>query len=159
MRTLHVGEFDAVVTIFNAVRHLTKSDFEKAMRNIHRNLRRGGFYIFDIFNLDYFTHSDHITRLTIDWQKSVGNRTIRAIQYSTVDKNGILASYTTCYEKTGSKNPKISNSSQTLQIYSAVQLRKMLKNTGFKVLGHSTMDGSKFIETKSERILTIAKKA
>ena len=42
MRTLHVGKFDAVLTIFNAVGHLTKGDFEQAMRNIHGNLKEGG---------------------------------------------------------------------------------------------------------------------
>jgi ubiquinone/menaquinone biosynthesis C-methylase UbiE len=34
MRTTKVGKFDAVITIFNAVGHLTKADFEEAMRNI-----------------------------------------------------------------------------------------------------------------------------
>ena len=42
MRTINVGEFNAVVTIFNAIGHLTKADLEKAMRNINKN-----------YNLDY----------------------------------------------------------------------------------------------------------
>ncbi len=53
MRTINVGEFDAAITIFNAVGHLTKAGFEKTMRNIHRNLNDGGIYIFDILNLSY----------------------------------------------------------------------------------------------------------
>lgn len=52
MRTQQVGRFDAVITIFNAVGHLTKMDFEKSMKNINRNLNKGGLYIFDIFNLN-----------------------------------------------------------------------------------------------------------
>src|SRR3990167_2487065 len=50
MRTTKVGKFDAVITIFNAIGHLTKKDFEKAIRNIHANLNDKGIYIFDIFN-------------------------------------------------------------------------------------------------------------
>ena len=50
MRATQLGEFDAAITIFNAVGHLTKDDFEKAMRNIHSNLKPDGLYIFDIFN-------------------------------------------------------------------------------------------------------------
>jgi 2-polyprenyl-3-methyl-5-hydroxy-6-metoxy-1,4-benzoquinol methylase len=50
MRSVKRGEFDAVITIFNAVGHLTKTDFELAMRNIGANLKKGGVYIFDIFN-------------------------------------------------------------------------------------------------------------
>ena len=72
MRSVHVGEFDAVITIFNAIGHLTKADFEKALRNIHRNLNNGGLYIFDIANLNYFLKGNHITDLTIDWLTTVG---------------------------------------------------------------------------------------
>ena len=52
MRTLQAGKFDSVITIFNAIGHLTKYDFEKAIRNICKNLKPGGIYVFDIFNLE-----------------------------------------------------------------------------------------------------------
>jgi len=66
MRDLRVGAFDAVITIFNAISHLTKADFIKSIRSIHKNLNAGGLYIFDIFNLFYLLKDDNITRLTID---------------------------------------------------------------------------------------------
>jgi len=53
VRTVRIGNFDAALTIFNAIGHLTKAGFEKAMRNIHKNLNANGIYLFDIFNLDY----------------------------------------------------------------------------------------------------------
>ena len=34
MRRLKVGKFDAVITIFNAIGHLTTDDFENAIKNI-----------------------------------------------------------------------------------------------------------------------------
>lgn len=46
MRSAKLGTFDAVVTIFNAVGHLTKSDFIKAIQNINKNLNLNGLYIF-----------------------------------------------------------------------------------------------------------------
>ena len=49
MREISVGKFDAVITIFNAIGHLTKADFEKALQNIHANLKNYGMYIFDNF--------------------------------------------------------------------------------------------------------------
>lgn len=158
MCTLKVGQFDTVITIFNAIGHLTKKDFEKAMRNIANNLRNGGLYIFDIFNLRYFLEGNNITRLTIDWQKITGNTKIRDIQYSTIDEDGILASYTIHSEQQGSAQPKISESSQTLQIYTAQQLQKMLDRNGFTVLQQCNIDGSPFDETNSERMLIIAQK-
>ncbi len=109
MRTTKVGKFDAVITIFNAVGHLTKHDFESAMQNIHANLNDGGRYIFDIFNLSYLLKDDNITKLTIDWQTKSENTTAREIQYSTISYDGVLASYDIYHEQRGSNKPKIAN--------------------------------------------------
>jgi len=158
MRTIKVGKFDAVITIFNSIGHLTKEDFEKAMRNIHANLNDRGIYVFDIFNLSYLLKDDNITKLTIDWQKKSGSTTAREIQYSTISNDGILTSYDIYHEQTGSDKPKISKAFQTLQVYSAKQLKEMLQNNGFKVLRQCGIDGSRFIENKIDRIVTIARK-
>lgn len=158
MRTIKVGEFESVITIFNAIGHLTKRDFEKAIKNVHRNLRNGGLYVFDIFNLSYLLEGNNITRLTIDWQEVVGDTRVREIQYSTISEDGILASHDTYYEQKGANKPKITRSSQTLQVYTASQLTEMLHRNGFKVLDQCHIDGSKFIENKSDRILTVARK-
>ncbi len=158
MRTSQLGTFDAVITIFNAIGHLTKKDFEKAMRNVGSNLKQGGLYIFDINNLSYLIKDDQITKLTIDWQKTVGNVKTRAFQYSTVDHDGILASYTTCFEQKGTQKPKITQTSQTLQIYTAKQLKEILQRNGFKVLNQCGLDGKKFIDDKIDRIVMVAKK-
>jgi ubiquinone/menaquinone biosynthesis C-methylase UbiE len=158
MRTVHVGEFDAVITIFNAIGHLTKSDFEKALHNIRSNLKKNGLYIFDIANLNYFLKDDHITELTIDWLTTADDTKFRDIQYSTINTDGILAFHTTSIIHKGSEKPKISKSAQTLQIYTAGQLREILKKNGFTVIDQCGIDGSKFIEDKTDRILTIAQK-
>lgn len=158
MRNIKIGEFDAVITIFNAIGHLTKTDFEKTIRNIYTNLKPGGLYIFDIFNLSHLMKDDQITKLTIDWQKRVGSTKIRDIQYSTIDATGILASYTTTFIQKDSRKPKISKEAQTLQTYTANQLKQMLRRNGFKVLRQCGIDGSRFIEYKTDRIVTVAKK-
>jgi SAM-dependent methyltransferase len=158
MCMVQVGHFDAVITIFNAVGHLTKLDFEKAMLNIRDNLNEGGIYVFDIFNLSYLLEGNNITKLTIDWQTAEGDCKNRDIQYSTIDEDGILASFTTSYIQKGSDAPKKLTGSQTLQVYSVKHLEDMLHRNGFKVLGQCDIDGAQFSETKSERIVMIAKK-
>ncbi len=158
MRTTKAGKFDAVITIFNAVGHLTKADFEQAMLNINENLKDQGLYVFDIFNLNFFLEDNNITKLTIDWQKKSGNTTVREIQYSTINKDGILASYDIYHEQKDSDPPKISQSFQTLQIYSAAQLKAMLEKSGFEVLEQHGIDRSKLMDTQIERILTIARR-
>jgi len=158
MRTTQAGEFDAVITMFNAIGHLTKNDFLKAIHNIYLNLNKGGIYIFDIFNLNYLLDGDNITKLTIDWQRKSGNTVAREIQYSTIDKDGILASYDIYHEQKGGSKPKISKDFQTLQVYSSKQLKNMLENAGFKVLRICNVDASRFSDKKSERMLVVARK-
>jgi len=158
MRTIKVGTFDAALTIFNAVGHLTKAGFEKTMRNVCANLHDGGIYVFDIFNRSYLTHDNNITKLSIEWIRIVGDIKLREIQHSIIDYKGLLVSYTTNYEQKSSGKLKASKSVGTLQTYTAKELQEMLVRNGFKVLGQYAMDGSKFLEKETERILTVAKK-
>ena len=51
MRELQVSQFDAVITIDNAIGHLVKNDFNIAISNIYKNLKSNGIYVFDILNL------------------------------------------------------------------------------------------------------------
>ena len=103
--------------------------------NIFTNLKDGGIYIFDIFNLNYMKDNDNITSLSIDQLAYEKNRTIRKIQYSTVDSKGVLASHTTSIVQTGKKGKIIeSKGTQTLQIYSVLELQKMLEHCGFKLI-------------------------
>lgn len=159
MRTIKVGVYDAVISIFNAVGHLTKRDFEKAMRNVHANLKSEGIYVFDINNLTYLLHDNNITSLTIDWQTKEGDKINRCFQFSTIDSKGILTSYTTSITCKKNGKPKMTEGAQTLQVYSASMLKEMLQRNGFKVLSQYDINGSKFIDNKSERIVMVAIKA
>ena len=158
MRNSVVGKFDAVITVFNSIGHLTKQDFEKAIKNVAANLHHGGLYIFDIFNLGYLLSGDNITHLTIDNQAKVGKTFFREIQYSTIDQDGVLASYDIYHQQAGEEKPKISKAFQTLQVYRASELQKLLETHGFEVLQQTDVDGGKFIKTKTERVLTVARK-
>ncbi|MCP4476399.1 MAG: methyltransferase domain-containing protein [Gammaproteobacteria bacterium] len=158
MRTDQVSQFDAVITIFNAIGHLTKQDFKRSLKNIHANLNPGGFYLFDIFNLDYLLNGDNITQLTIDWLKKSSDTTRREIQYSTISKAGILTSYDIYHEQRGNQKPKISTAYQTLQVYKKSELNTLLEKQGFKVIKQCNIDGGRFYPTKTERLLTLAKK-
>lgn len=158
MRTLNIGQFDAVITIFNAIGHLTKDDFEKAIRNIYENLKFGGVYIFDIFNLQAMTDTV-VHNLKMDLKKTINNTQIHNIQYSTIDrKNGFLTSYDSLtIQKNAKKLEKFENEF-TLQIYTAKELQNMLIKNGFEIVGQYGMDGSEFLEEKTLNILTVAKK-
>lgn len=157
--SVQLGCFDAIITIHSAIGHLTKTDFSLALNNINQQLVADGLYVFDIFNLDYLLHGDNIAKLTIDWlEKDKNGRISRYIQYSTIDEQGLLASYTTAINDT-----KTTQSVQTLQVYRAEEINTMLRLAGFSMLDIYGIDrlnvsGSEFIAHKSERMLVIAKK-
>jgi len=92
-RTTVLEPCDAVITIFNAIGHLTREDFVRTIVNVRKNLQRDGIYVFDIFNTDYLLQDDNMTKLTIDKFTTVEGRRMREIQFSTITNDGILASY------------------------------------------------------------------
>lgn len=158
MRTSQLGKFQAVITIFNAIGHLTQEDFEMALDNIHQNLDPKGIYIFDIFNLDYLLYKDNITTLTIDWLKENNHKRVREIQYSTINNAGILISYSTLLEESSDSHTVVSNTQQTLQVYSAKQLKHLLEKHGFSVMEQSDIQGKKIKTYETERIVTVAQR-
>jgi ubiquinone/menaquinone biosynthesis C-methylase UbiE len=159
-RTVHVGSFDAAITIFNSIGHLTREDFKLTIQNINRNLNPGGLYVFDIFNLDYLKTGNNITKLTGDWMTIHDGKKFREIQFSTISDDGILASYSTYVYQNGHSSPtKVSKGYEnTLQVYSSAELQDLLKESGFAVLAQTDINGKAFSKENSERILTIAKK-
>ncbi|MES2961121.1 MAG: class I SAM-dependent methyltransferase [Pseudomonadota bacterium] len=158
MRKIKVGSFEAAITMFNAIGHLTKSGFEKALRNIHGNLKDGGIYMFDIINLEAM-NDKAVSDLSMHLRRTVGDVQIHNVQCSTIDrKNGLLTSYDNYTIQKNADKPLRINNKFSLQIYSAKELRAMLARNGFKTLDQYGIDGSEFLEKKSTSILTIAQK-
>lgn len=158
VRQLKAGKFDAVITIFNAIGHLDKIDFEKALQNIHANLNSEGIYIFDIFNLQAI-NSDNINDFAMDVKKIVNGISIHNIQHSEIDKeNGFLISHDHYTISKQNSEPEIYTNSFSLQIYTAQELQIMLLRNGFKVIEQYDMDGKDFVAETSLNILTVAKK-
>ena len=158
MRTLKVGNFDAVITIFNAIGHLTKAGFVKAMKNIHQNLKSGGIYVFDILNLEAMTDAV-VSDLAYCVNKKFNDSQMYIVQYSTIDRNnGRLTSYDNYIVQKNAAKPERFSHKFSLQIYTAQELREMLAKNGFETIGQYAMDGSKFLEKKSLNILTVARK-
>lgn len=158
MRTLQVGAFDAVITIANAVGHLTKAGFEKSLRNIRRNLKAGGLYVFDIFNLSAMTNKV-VADFTMYWSRNSGNTRCHDVQCSTIDRQqGLLTSYDNYVFQKGAGKPQTLKSKFSLQLYTAEELRSMLARNGFDPLMQCGLDGSRFVSGKTTSILTMARR-
>jgi SAM-dependent methyltransferase len=158
MRDVLVGTFDAVITIFNAIGHLIRTDFEKALQNVHANLKVGGLYVFDIFNLQAIT-DDIIGDFKMDIESIVNGVKIRNVQHSEVDrKNGLPTSHDHYTIVKGENEPEVHTNSFSLQIYTSKELQAMLVRNGFEMFHQYDMDGNDFIPDRSLNMLTIAKK-
>jgi ubiquinone/menaquinone biosynthesis C-methylase UbiE len=158
MRNARLGKFDAVISIFNAIGHLSKKDFEKALRNIGENLNEKGYYLFDIFNLDFMKHG-FIKNEFIDAAREIDNKKFVRFNNNKFDgKRGIMHMHQKTYIQEGLQKPKIMNESWDMQIYSSNELKDILERNGFEVLKFLNVDGSKFNKDKSLFILTIARK-
>ncbi len=158
MRILKVAAFDAVITIFNAIGHLVRGDFEKALCNIHSNLKEGGIYIFDILNLEAMT-DESVADLSYFIHKKVGDTQILSTQCSTLDREkGILTCYDTIMLQKNAERPERLHNTFSLQLYTEKELRHMLERNGFEMVDVYDMDGAKFIANESPNILTVARK-
>lgn len=158
MRNIKVGKFDAAITIFNAIGHLTKSGFAKALKNINHNLRDDGIYVFDIFNLEAMNEKN-VADLAYQAHKKVGDEQFISSQFSTLDKkSGILTSYDHYFIQKKTAKPRSFQHKFSLQIYTAKQIEKMLLQAGFKLLEKYEINGSAFSNKKSTTMLIVAKK-
>jgi hypothetical protein len=85
-------------------------------------------------------------------------KTVLDVTCGTVNEKGVLASFTTLYTKKGKAKTKVKIDTQTLQVYTIKQLKDMLEKNGFNMLRHCNVDGTRFSDSKSERMLVVAKK-
>lgn len=157
MRTLQAGKFGAVITIFNAIGHLTKADFEKTLKNIKANLKNNGIYVFDILNLQAIT-DEIIDDFMMDIEETINGVKIHNVQHSEIDRNtGLLTSHDRyTIEKQGTEPEEYTNSF-SLQLYTAEELRVILDKNGFEIVVQYDMNGNQFVADKSLSILTVAK--
>ena len=158
MRNIQIGKFDAVITMFNAIGHVSKQDFSKTIGNISSNLNPGGLYVFDIFNLDAMSE-DAIKSLEVVQEKEAGGARFHQHQISQIDHEKGLMISTDHYDiswQDGQHEQR--ENTFTLQIYTADELKDLLQQNGFELVNQTALDGSEFIKEESLEILTVAKK-
>jgi 2-polyprenyl-3-methyl-5-hydroxy-6-metoxy-1,4-benzoquinol methylase len=155
MRTIKVGKFDAAISMFNAVGHISKSGFEKAMRNVNQNLNANGIYVFDIINAKSAGLNHDVDSTT-----EINGLMIHKIQLCRIDeKTGIMTmDEVFCKWKNHGDLQVGGRVHWTMQTYKAEWLRNMLTRAGFRVLGQYALDGTAFSDSKSKSILTVAQK-
>lgn len=159
MRTVKFGKADAVITMFNAIGHLSKADFKIALNNIKDNLKPKGYYIFDIYNLNEMPNGlpkhKHIDNV-------VSKDGLYIVRYCTNKLDIKTGKITTVHEWhiQHDLNPyKIVKNKWDMQLYVYKELEKTLERNGFRVLEvYGDPNFSKFNNNRSESIYLVTQK-
>jgi len=160
MRNAKFGNkrFDCVLTIFNAIAHVTKDGFNETVKNVGQNLNPKGYYIVDIINKDYWIKECQDYEF-LDTARSVGDmKYVRFCKYE-IKKGDILNDTQKIYIQDQYLKPKVITKSWDAQMYSYNDLEKTLKTNGFKVIEvYGNFEFSKFNKKESESIVIVAQK-
>ncbi len=158
IRTAKKGCFDAVISIFSAIGHLGRADFEVALKNIRDNLADEGVYVFDIFNLEALT-DEVIKTFVMEVEDEVDGVQFCNRQTSEIDReNGLLISHDHYSIRSADGQDEQYSNSFSLQIYTFSELKAILENNGFEVIDQYDMNGNVFDKETSLTMLIVAKK-
>lgn len=159
MRAVHPGKFDAIISMFNAIGHLSLPGFKKAISCVAQNLRQTGCYVFDIFNLDFMRSGGFRDYEYIDAvQQWEGTTYIRFSRNKLDKQRGIIHINNRLFIQKGMAKPRILNQSWDMKIYTANELAALLRASGFSKIGFYDGPMAKFDPKKSLSILTVAEK-
>lgn len=158
VRYARLGRFDAIITIFNAIGHFDVDEFEKVLRNVKKNLKERGIYIFDIFNADYMRDnfiSDKVIDVAIEHE---GTKFVRFNNNRYDYKKGVMKIKQETWIQKGLSKPEILRAVWDLKIYTIDQLKDLLKKNGFKIVKVNGWWGPKFDRKGSVLIIVVAQK-
>ncbi len=160
MRTIRAGRFDAAISMFNAIGHLSREGFRKALLNVASNLRPGGIYMFDIFNLSRMAGGGFATYKFIDVATTSGSTKYVRFNRNRLDaKNGIMRISQELWIQEQSSKPSIINERWDLQIYRLSELKALLGETGFELMKvYGGVNRERFDDRKSPIILAVARR-
>lgn len=158
IRTAKYGKFDAVIAMFNAIGHLTKKEFKKAIRNVGENLKPNSLFIFDIFNFKFMKANFRDYEFIDVAREREGIKYVRFNNNRFDSKKGIMKIDQTSYIQKGGSKPEIHREIWDMQIYTADELKNLLEKNGFKIAKLYDGNGKKFIENKSMSIFVVTKK-
>jgi len=157
MRTSFFGKYDAVITIFNSISHLSKKEFRTSLRNISKNLKKDGLYLFDIFNINFLKRNPPGKRISI--AKQIGNEAY--VVFSNYHLNTKTNIYSICEKRfiqKGKEGIKASIENWEQSTYSIEDIKNILADGGFTILEALDSKGKPFNKTKSLMMLIIARK-
>jgi len=161
MRNAKFGEhkFDCVITIFNAIAHVTKPGLNDTVKNISGLMNKGGLYILDNINKEYWTSNCQKYEFIDTAITDKDMRYVRLCKYKITNNGNILNDTQKIYIQEEYNAPKVINKNWDAQMYSYEFLENTLKKNGFKIIEvYGNFEFAKFNNKDSESIVIVAQK-
>lgn len=159
IRTSGLGTFDAAIAIFNAVGHLDKNEFARALCNVNTNLKLGGVFVFDIFNLGFMVAGGFRKYEFIDLARELGESKVVRFSDNRLDlRRGVMTVKQRTYVQQSFDKPELRREEWEMQLYTADELEKILRDAGFGRVRFTGGPSEPFHPDTSLSILAIAKK-
>ena len=159
MRTCRLGVYDAAISIFNAIGHLTKAECADFFANAFNHLVDGGLFVTDILNFTalqqgVFEQYSHFSREIAD-----GDCLIQHARQSELDEHDrVITIRSTTRFQDGVSAPKSVEDCWQMQIYDRKELESMLRDAGFAEIMVFSAAGAPFEECDSDNILLVSQK-
>lgn len=131
MRSVSLGTFDAIISMYNAIGHLDAQGLFRTLCNARANLRGAGVYLFDIFDRERLCHLPQHCMLDTATERD-------GVLYARLTRNTVEAAsgrvriqQTTYIQQELQAVQKVEHDF-TLQTWSAAELQALLGSAGFE---------------------------
>lgn len=159
MVTSKIGTFDSVISIFNAIGHLTQSEFAKFLENAYSQLKEKGILVFDIFNLTALSGDAFKEYKNFEKEAVIDDKFVHHLRNCELDvQNSKVIINSRTHIQDGSSEPKCICDCWTLNIYKASDIKTKVKKAGFREINFFGRTGTEFDDKISDTIMAICQK-
>jgi SAM-dependent methyltransferase len=150
----HKNEFELVVNLFTSFGYFEKhSDNMKVIKSISSALKQNGWFLFDFLNRDYLLK--HLVPFNVKREDKNIIVQIRNISGGFVEKNIFILKN----NAVPGSYPALNSYKEKIRLYSLKDFREMFSANGLKTVKvFGNYDGSKFVKSKSGRLILLAQK-
>lgn len=159
MRYDNYGSFDATISIFNAIGHLSRQDFRKFLKNSKNQLNENGLLIFDILNYESMATSLFDEYKYMKKEALIDDSFVCHIRNCELDKRKKqIKIQSVVHVQDGINPPEKWVEEWEMQIYTSSQIVTLLEKAGFREIQLFGQNGTPFEKDKSDSILAVAQK-
>ncbi len=159
MRTAKLGKFDAAISIFNSIGHLSKKDCSIFLKNACDHLIPGGIFVTDIFNFKAMQNGAFDDYKDLSRQVEIEGKLVHHVRHCDLDEETkTITTISRTYSQDGVNDPQIVEDKWEMQIYNPEEIYEMLESAGFSEIKIFGPYAEEFNPLESETMLIFCQK-